>query len=149
MASVVYNDFKRGLLSGEYDLHTAGDDIRVKLLMTNTTADTEVDAINQVSDFTTLDVCDATSYADQALASEAVTADDTDDEGVFDAADSSFTGLGGNATRDIQGALVYKYVDGTAANDIPLFFVDFTADIPSTATQVDIPWATEGILNLN
>lgn len=149
MASVVYNDFKRGLLSGEYDLHTSGDDIRIALLMTNTTADTEVDSITSISSFTTLDECDATGYARVALSGEAVTADNTDDEGVFDATDASFTGLSGDATRDIQGALIYKYVDGTAGNDKPLFFIDFTADIPSTATQIDVPFAAEGILNLN
>lgn len=149
MASVVYNDFKRGLLSGEYDLHTAGDDIRLALLMTNTTADTQIDSVTGIASFTTLDECDATGYARVALTSEAVTADNTDDEGVFDAADASFTGLGGDATRAIQGALLYKHVDGTAANDKPICFIDFTSDIPATATQIDVPFATEGILNLN
>lgn len=146
MASMLYPNFLRGLLSGEFDLHTSGDDIRVALLMTNTDADTVQDNINQLSDIS-LDECDATGYARVALTSEAVTEDTTDNEAVFDAADASFTGLGGDATRAIQGALIYKHVDGTAANDIPLFFVDFTTDIPATATQIDVPWNSEGILN--
>lgn len=148
MASAIPNDVFRALMSGELDLHTSGDDIRLMLLMTNTTADTQVDAVPNPADYTTLDECDDTSYARQALASEAVTADDTDDEGVFDATDASFTSLDGNSTRDIQGALLYKHVDGTDANDINIAFIDFTSDIPSTATQIDVPFASEGILNM-
>lgn len=146
MASAIPNSAKANLINGGIDLNT--DDIRVRLCMTNTTCDTEVDAINNLSDYTTIDPCDATGYADVALTSETVTADDTNDRAEFDAADVSFTGLGGDATRDIQGALVYKYVDGTNANDIPIAFVDFATDIPSTATQIDIPWDAQGILQL-
>jgi len=146
MASIMPNSAKANLMNGGIDLNT--DDIRVRLCMTNTTCDTEIDAINNLEDYTTIDVCDATGYADVALANEAVTADDTNNRGEFDADDASFTGLSGDATRDIQGALVYKYVDGTAANDIPIIFVDFASDIPKTATQIDVPWNAEGILQL-
>lgn len=147
MASMLYPNILRAMMAGELDLDTGGHDIRVALLMTNTTADTQQDSINQLSDFTTLDECDSTGYARVALASEAVTEDTTDNEAVFDAADASFTGLSGNATRAIQGALVYRHVDGTSANDIPICFVDFTSDIPATATQIDLPWSAEGIIN--
>jgi hypothetical protein len=146
MASAIPNSAKVRLLNGGIDLDT--DDIRARLCMTNTTCDTEVDAINDLADYTLIDVCDATGYADVALASEAVAADDTNDRAEFDAADASFTGLGGDATRAIQGVLIYKYVDGTNANDLPIAFIDFTADIPTTATQIDIPWDAEGILQL-
>lgn len=144
MASMLYPAFLRKLLLAYL---VTGADIRVRLLMTNTTADTQQDAIDNIDDITTLDTCDASGYADVALTGEAASEDTTDNEAVFDANDASFTGLGGNATRDIQGALVYKYVDGTDANDIPICFVDFTSDIPNTATQIDVPWNSEGILN--
>jgi len=144
MASVIYNEALRAIAAGEIDLNA--DDIRVKLLMTNTTADTENDAIVNVADFTTLDLCDATGYADVALASEAVNKDDANDRAEFDADNAVFSGLSGDATRDIQGALLYKYVDGTDANDLVLAFVDFTSDIPAAATQVTVPWDSEGII---
>ena len=144
MASVIPNSALVRLLAGDIDLN--GDDIRARLCMTNTTCDTEIDAINDLADYTTIDVCDATGYADVALASEAVAADDTNDRAEFDANDLSFTGLSGDATRDIQGVLLYKFVDGTDANDLPVAFIDFTSDIPSTATQVDVPWSAEGII---
>lgn len=146
MASAIPNSAKANLINGTIDLNT--HDIRVRLCMTNTTCDTEVDAIADLADYTTIDPCDASGYADQALTGEAVNIDDTNDRAEFDANDSSFTGLGGDASRPIQGALIYKYVDGTDANDLPIAFVDFTSDIPATATQIDIPWDAEGILHL-
>lgn len=146
MASAIPNSALALLISGGIDLDT--DDIRARLCMTNTTCDTEVDAITNLSDYTLIDVADATGYADVALTSEAVAADDANNRAEFDAADVSFAGLSGDATRAYQGVLLYKYVDGTNANDIPLCFIDFTADIPATATQVDIPWDAQGILQL-
>lgn len=146
MASAIPNSAKVRLLNGGIDLDT--DDIRARLCMNTTTCDTEVDAINDLADYTLIDVADATGYADVALTSEAVAADDANDRAEFDAADVSFAGLSGDATRAYQGVLIYKYVDGTNANDLPLCFIDFTADIPVTATQVDIPWDAEGLLQL-
>lgn len=143
MASAIPNSFLAELLKAYL---VTGADVRARLCMTNTTCDTEVDGIVNLSDYTTIDPADATGYADVALTGEAAAADDANNRGEFDANDISFTGLGGDATRDYQGVLIYKYVDGTNANDIVGFFVDFTADIPSTATQVDVPWNAEGIL---
>ena len=147
MASAIPNSAKVRLMNGGIDLDT--DDIRARLCMNTTTCDTEVDAINDLADYTLIDVSDATGYADVALTSEAVAADDANNRAEFDATDASFTGLSGDATRDYQGVLIYKYVDGTNTNDIPICFIDFTADVPKTATQVDIPWDAEGILQLS
>jgi len=146
MASAIPNSAKVRLLNGGIDLDT--DDIRARLCMTTTTCDTEIDAINDLADYSLIDVSDATGYADVALASEAVAADDANDRAEFDATNASFAGLSGDATRDYQGVLIYLYVDGTDANDLPIAFIDFTTDIPKTATQVDIPWSAEGILQL-
>jgi hypothetical protein len=146
MASAIPNSALSRLLSGDMDLNA--NDIRARLCMTNTTCDTEVDAINDLADYTTIDVADATGYADVALADEAVAADDGNNRAEFDATNISFTGLGGDATRDYQGVLLYKYVDGTNANDLPLCFIDFAADVTAAATQVDVPWDAEGILQL-
>lgn len=146
MASAVPNSALTRLLNGGIDLDT--DDIRARLVMTNTTCDTEIDAINDLADYTTIDPADASGYSDVALASEAVNTDDTNDRAEFDATNISFTGLGGDATRAYQGVLLYKYVDGTNLNDIPVAYIDFTATLPSTATQVDVTWDAEGILQL-
>jgi hypothetical protein len=133
-------------MNGGLDLDT--DDIRARLVMTNTTCDTEVDAINDLADYTTIDASDATGYGDVALADEAVAADDPNDRAEFDATDISFEGLSGDATRAYQGVLLYKYVDGTDANDLPVMFVEFGETIPATATQVNVTWNAEGIAQL-
>lgn len=145
MASAVPNTFKVALMENTIDLVT--DDIRAKLCMNTTTCDTEVDAIADNADYSLIDVSDATGYSDVTL-SESVAVDDGNDRSEFDASDISFTGLSGDATRDYQGVLIYKWIDGTDANDLPVAFIDFASDIPKTATQVDVPWNSEGILQL-
>ena len=143
MASRIYNEALRAIAAGEIDLNAA--DIRAKLLMTNTTADTDNDAVVNVADITTLDLCDAAGYADIDMSGLAVNKDDPNDRAEFDAADLVFSGLGGDGTRDYQGVLLYVYVDGGAGDKV-IAFVDFTADIPKAATQVTVPWDAQGII---
>jgi len=145
MASTVYNEFKRGNAAGEIDLNA--DDIRVRLVMSNTTCDTENDAIVNLDDFSTIDPCDGANYVDKALANEAVNKDDGNDRAEFDADDVTWTALG-VGTRQTVGALVYKYVDGTDANDIPIAFIEFAAAVTHDGTDFKIQWNDEGILNL-
>ena len=146
MASKIPNSAKATLIGG---VDLSSDDIRARLCMTNTTCDTEEDAIDNLSDYTTIDVGDATGYADVALTGETLTANDTDNRGDFDtSADTVFSGLSGDATRDYQGVLIYKYVDGTDANDIPLFFVDFATDVVKEATQVTVPSSSTNLLQV-
>lgn len=148
MASKIPNSALANLINGTIDLNS--HDIRARLVMTNTTCDTEIDAINTLSNYTTIDVADATGYADVALTTETVTANDTDNRGDFDtAADIVFSGLSGDATRNYQGVLLYKYVDGTNANDIPLLYIDFASVIVKEATQVTVPSSTTNILQVS
>ena len=122
-------------------------DIRARLVMTNTTCDTEVDAIVNLSDYTTIDPGDATGAADIALTGETVTINDTDNRGDLDtSADIVFPSLSGDATRDYQGCLLYEYVDGTDANDIPFEYVDFSTVVVKEATQVTVPSSTTDLL---
>lgn len=145
MASKIPNSALANILNGTIDLDTS--DIRARLVMTNTTCDTEIDAIDNLSDYTTIDESDATGYADVALTGETVVANDTDNRADFDTASNIvFTGLSGDATRNYQGILLYKYVDGTDANDIPLAFVEFTSAIAKESTQVTIPSSTTNLL---
>lgn len=148
MASAIPNSALANLINGTIDLNS--HDIRARLCMTNTTCDTEVDAIADLADYTTIDPSDATGYADVALDTETVTANDASNRADFDtAADIVFTGLSGDATRDYQGVLLYKYVDGTNANDLPLCFIDFTADVLKTSTQVTVPSSTTNLIQVS
>jgi hypothetical protein len=147
MASTIYNATVRDLLNASLDL--VNDDIRAMLVMTNTTVDTEGDA-EVLDDFTTVDECDATGYARVALTGEAVTYDIANSRAEFDANDVVFSGLGGDSTRDYQGVLLYKHVDGTVGNDIAVAFIEFTNQpLTSASTQVSIPWNAEGILQMS
>ena len=133
------------LLDGTFDLET--DDIRARLVMTNTTCDTEIDAISDLADYTTIDPADATGYADVALTGKTITVNDTDNRAEFSTtSDIEFSGLSGDATRNYQGVLIYKYVDGTDANDLPVFYIDFTTPIVKEATKVTVPSSTTNLL---
>ena len=144
MASKIPNSALANKQNGTIDLDTG--DIRARLVMTNTTCDTEIDAIDNLSDYTTIDVCDATGYNDVALAGETVAADDGNDRADFSANNIVFSGLSGDATRDVQGVLLYLYVDGTDANDIPVQYIDFTSVIAKEATQITVPASTTDLL---
>ena len=125
-------------------------DIRCKLCMSNSTcatdALTDIDAVDEI---TTLDLSDATGYADVALTTPAVTVDDPNNRGEF--ADSgalnvAFAGLSGDATRDYIGVLLYKYIDGTDANDIPVAWIEFGSSVAKESTSVTVTWNAEGIM---
>ena len=143
MASVVFNKCLSELFNGNLDL--AADDIRVALLMTNTTADTNEDAATLSA--LTLDEQDGTNYVRKALTTETVTQDDTNDLAKFDADDVTWTALGAG-TRNTQGALVYKHVTNDS-DSIPLFFVDFGNQVVHTGADYTLVWnSSNGIATI-
>jgi len=145
MASLVQNNFKRALMAGEIDMDT--DDVRGVLCMTNTTCDTDDE--QTLMNGLTLDESDATGYARIDMAGLTITQDDANNRAEFDATDLSFSGLSGDATRDYQGVLIYKHVTDDT-DSIPWFFVEFTnTPVAKEATQVDVPWDAQGILQLS
>lgn len=142
MASFVYTPAKASLLSADLDLNS--HDMRVALLMSNTTADTTQDATN-LDDFT-LDEYDGANYARKTLSGEVVNTDTTNDRGEFDATDISWTALGAG-TRQAAGMLLYRHVDGTAANDVAVAWID-SGGFPFSGNggDVNVTWNAEGIL---
>jgi hypothetical protein len=145
MANFVYTKAKQRLLAGDVDLDEAGHDMRVLLVMTSTTADTDQDA-DTLSGITTLDEYDGSGYARQAIASQTTVEDETNNRGEFDGADVTFATLGAG-TRQCQAAVIYRHVDGTAANDQPVIYID-TGGFPFSGNggDVTISWNAEGIL---
>ncbi len=119
--SFVYTPAKELLLKGDLDFD--GSDLRMLLVMTNTTADTEQDTA-LISAFTTLDEYDGTGYSRAALASEAVTRDDPNNRAEFGATSPvSFGTTVAAGTRSAQAAILYKHVGADSAN-IPIAFID-------------------------
>jgi len=144
--SFVYTDAKRAFLNGEL---TAASDLRLILVMTNTTSDTEEDAVT-IGDFTTLDEYDGSGYTQNvgvALASVAITKDDANDRAFLDAADVVFSSLGAGA-RQSQAAIVLKW-SATLAGSLPVAYID-QGGFPfnGTGSDVTIQWNTEGIIRL-
>ena len=109
-------------------------DIRAVLVMTNTTADTEVDT-EFMSGFTTLDEMDGVGYARVALAAEAFAVDLVNDRWEFAASPFTFAAVSAG-TRQVQGLLLYLHVTNDADSK-PLMYIDGTG-FPFTANGEDI-----------
>ncbi len=120
--------------------------VYTRLLMTNTTAFT--DNPTTVSGFTTLDECNDTTYAAAGLhylTSVAV----TNSSGIVQAAaaNPSFTNAG-NASRDVRYLLHCLYVDGTAANDVPLSLQRLDTDVTLNGVTLPCYLPSSGFLKL-
>jgi len=140
MADVIFNSFKKKIMDGSIDLDT--DTIKVALVTSSYTPDQDAhdffdDVTNEVS---------GTGYTagGATLASVTVTADNTDNEGVFDAADVTWS----SSTITARGAVIYKST-GTASTSPLIAYIDFGSDKSSSAGNFTISWNSEGILNLN
>jgi hypothetical protein len=144
MANFTYNEAKRAQAEAEIDYGSGGATIKVALVMTNTTCDTE-DDVNLLNAFTTLDEMDGSGYSRQTIGSQAVAEDAGNNRAYFDGADVTFTSLGAG-TRQVAGALIYKHVGADSAN-IPIAYID-TGGFPFTANggNVTIQWNASGIL---
>ena len=140
MADVIYNSFKKDIMNGNIDLDT--DTIKVALVTSTYTVnqDTHVDFGDITNEVT------GTGYTARGatIASAAVTQDNTDNEGVFDGADVTWT----TSTITARGAVIYLD-SGSDATSYLVAYLDFTTDQTSSSGDFTIAWGTEGILNLN
>lgn len=141
MADVIYNAFKKYLMNGSVDLDT--DTINVILVTSTYVPNQDTHAFR--SDITNEVVGTGYTAGGQALASKTVTQDDIDNEGVFDAADITWT----TATITARAAVLCKIRGGAATLDEIICYIDFGADKTSTGGNFTIQWNAEGILNLN
>ncbi|MHA1482068.1 MAG: hypothetical protein ACTSQA_01355 [Candidatus Heimdallarchaeaceae archaeon] len=139
MADVIYNDFKKNIMNGNIDLDT--DTIKVMLVTSSYTPDQDS---HEFKDSVTNEVS-GTGYTAGGveLTSKVVSADDTDNEGVFDAADVTWS----SSTITARGAVIYKDT-GTAATSPLICYLDFGADKSSSNGDFTISWNAEGIVNL-
>lgn len=140
MASFCYIPAKVELWDGTIDLNT--HDIRILLVMTNTTADTENDK-QFIAGFTTLDEMDGATYARIALTGEAVNQDTPNSRAEFDANDVNWPTLG-NGTRQVQGAVIFRFVTNDA-DSYNIFFIDLAPNVNPGGGSFTISWNAEGI----
>lgn len=140
MADVIYNNFKKNIMNGGIDLDT--DTIKVALVTSSYTPDQDTHEF--FSSVTNEVVGTGYTAGGATLAGKAVTADNTDNEGVFDADDVVWT----TSTITARGAVLYKST-GVAGTSALIAYIDFGSDKISTAGSFTIAWNAEGILNLN
>jgi len=144
MSSFAYTPAKYGITRGTLVWHTS--DIRVLLVMSNTTADTDQDAAT-ISGIGTLDEYDGASYARKAVTGEVTNEDDPNNRAEMDADDITWSTLG-VGTRQAVGMVVYKFVTNDA-DSIPIAYID-SGGFPFDGSGIDIvvTWNAEGIVQL-
>lgn len=143
MASFVYNEAKRAFAEGEIDLGSGGATLRLALVMTNTTADTE-DDVNNMGAFSTLDDYDGSGYSRATIDSQVVNEDAANNRAEFDAADEVFSTIGAG-TRSIEGAILYKFVTNDAGST-PIAWIDDFTNFNGNGGNITFQWNAEGIL---
>lgn len=142
MASGVYNQFKTELMNKVYDLGSGGDTIKVALL--NNSHSFNPDNVGWASvSANELAAGGGYTAGGATLGSQTVTQDDTDDEGVFDGADTQWT----SASFTAYHAVVYDDTPTSPADPLIASF-DFGGAQTVTSGTFTIQWATEGIVNI-
>lgn len=150
MANFWYDHALYLIATKQIDLAT--DDIRMLLVMTNTTADTERSAAT-FAGLTTLDEYNGSGYASPggALASLAVIEDNVNRLVKFSSAAKTFATLGAG-TRQCQAAIIYKFVTALSSS-IPIAFIDTVTGTPAfpftgNGANVVLTPAANGWMNL-
>ena len=139
MADIIWNAFKANIMNGGIDLDTQA----IKVALVTATFAPNIDTEEDFADVTNEVVGTGYTAGGQALTTKAVTIDDTDNEGVFDADDVTWS----TSTITARGAVVY-YDSTVAATSLLICYLDFGSDQTSTAGDFTIAWNAEGILNL-
>ncbi len=145
MASHFFNKAKQWIADGTIDLDT--DDIRIALLMTNTTAAADNDTISYVGDLATLDEMDGANYARALLVNETIVLDDANDLAKLTADNVTFTSLGAG-TRSVKGLLVFKFVLNDTDSPV-ICWNEFASPIAADGNNFNVNWPTNGVLYLN
>lgn len=141
MADAIQNTFKQHIMNGGIDLDT--DTIKVMLLSSSHTQN--IDTHEYIDDVSANEVSGTGYTAGGAtLGSKVVSVDDTDDEGVFDAADVTWA----SSTITARYAAIYKDT-GTPGTSPIIAILDFGSDQSSSSGDFTIQWNSEGVLNLN
>jgi hypothetical protein len=141
MPDVIWNSYKADALAANVDL----DADTIKLALFPSTFTFNSDTQHFWSDISGSEAS-GTNYTagGNALAGKAVTIDDTDDEGVFDANDVVYS----NVTITARYGVLWKDT-GTPATSPLIGQLDFVSDISATAGDLTVSFNAEGVINLN
>lgn len=132
MPNFIYDIALQGLWDGSIDLNS--DDIRIILVDSSTTADTETAAAT-ISEFTTLSELTnitGTGYERKLLANEAVSIDAPNNRAEFDFDDPQYTAIDAGTAA---GAVVYKHIT-TDADSVPICFIEGKFTVTAAAPAI-------------
>lgn len=137
MPNAMYNCYKNESQKGSHAYLT--DTVKIALVTSAYTAN--IDTHANFSDITNEVTGTGYTAGGATLGSKTATQDNTNDRGVLDAADVTWT----TSTITARGAVVYKDT-GTGSTSKLMCYIDFGADKSSSATDFTIQFSTSGIL---
>ena len=140
MADVIYNSFKRDIANGSIDLDTD----TIKVMLVTSTYVPDQDLHTKKSDVTNEVTGTGYTAGGATLTSATVTADNTNNRGVFDAADVTWA----SSTITARGAVLYKSTGVDTTSNL-IAYIDFVTDKTSTSGNFTIQWNASGILTLS
>ena len=140
MANAIFNSFKRDIANGSINLATDA----VKIMLVGSAYTPNIDTHTKRSDVTSEVSGAGYTAGGVALVNKAVTMNTTTDKGVFDADDVTLS----NATITARGAVLYKARGGASSADELIAYLDFGADITSTAGNFNIAFDANGIITI-
>lgn len=141
--TTLYNSFKRDLLSGEVDLDT--DTIKVLLLDDTTAYSPNIDTEQFVSDVkAAANEMSGTGYSRKTLNITA-SQDNSNDQGVADADDLSYTGLDAGT---IQCAIIFKEVSTDSDSRLIGHYESTDFPMPTNGGDVTLAINANGLLTL-
>lgn len=137
----IYNKFKLEALKGSIDLST--DTIKVMLLTSSYTPN--IDTHLFIDDVSANQITGTGYTAGGAtITNPTVTQDNTDNEGVFDGDDVTWS----DSTLTARYAVIYKDT-GTPSTSPVIAYIDFGSDKSSAGGEFTVSWDAEGIINAN
>ena len=140
MANAIFNSFKRDIANGSINLATDA----VKIMLVGSAYTPNIDTHAKRSDVTNEVSGAGYTAGGIALVNKTVTMNTTSDKGVFDADDLTIS----NATITARGAVLYKARGGASSADELIAYLDFGADITSTAGNFNIAFDANGIITI-
>jgi hypothetical protein len=140
MASFWYNSGLKEVLAGTVDLTSD----TIKVAMTTSSYTPDGDAHDNFDDITNEVSGTGYSAGGETLASKSFTQDNTNNRGVFDADDVTWTS---STITNARYAIIYKST-GTASTSRLIALVDFGSNFSSSSSTFRIQWNASGILYL-
>jgi len=144
----IYNNFKEQIMEKIYDLSTGGDTLQVTL---HTGYTPNIDAAHSVwadTGVSSTEYGTASGYTagGKVLGSQDTTQDDTNDRGVFDGADVTWTSLGALSPATPSDAILWDNTPTSPADPLIAYW-----ELGSTATNggdYTLAWGANGIILL-